>query len=51
MPRKHDKPEDRVMKLRQIEVLNSQGMVIVQAVGEVSTTEQTYHRWANNLEE
>ena len=45
MPRKHDKPEDIVMKLRQIEVLNSQGMVIDQAAREVSTTDQTYYRW------
>ena len=45
MPRKHDKPEDLVMKLRQIAVLNSQGMVIAQAAHEVSTTEQTYYRW------
>ena len=33
------------MKLRQIGVLNSQGMVIAQAADEVSTTEQTYYRW------
>ena len=45
MPRRHDKPEDIVMKIRQIEVLNSQGMVIVQAAREVGTTEQTYYRW------
>jgi|TARA_B100000959_G_C14987561_1_gene626329 transposase-like protein len=45
MPRKHDKPEDIVMKLRQIKVLNSQGMVIAQAAREVGTTEQTYYRW------
>ena len=45
MPRKHDKPEDIVMKLRQIEVLNSQGMVIAQAAREVGTTEQAYYRW------
>ena len=42
MPRKHDKPEDIVMKLREIEVLNSQGMVITQAAREVGTTEQAY---------
>ncbi len=45
MPRKQDKPEEIVMKLRQIEVLNGQGMPITQAVREVGTTEQTYYRW------
>ena len=33
------------MKLRQIEVLNSQGMVIAQAAREVGMTEQTDYRW------
>ena len=45
MPRKHDKPEDIVMKLRQVEVLNSQGIVIAQAAREIGATEQTYYRW------
>ena len=45
MPRKQDKPEEIVMKLRQIEVLNGQGIPIAQAVREVGTTEQTYYRW------
>ena len=45
MARKQDKPEEIVMKLRQIEVLNSQGMSIAQAAREVGTTEQTYYRW------
>ena len=33
------------MKLRQIEVLNSQGLTIAQAARQVGTTEQTYYRW------
>ena len=45
MARKQDKPEEIVMKLRQIEVLNSQGMSIAQAARELGTTEQTYYRW------
>jgi len=45
MPRKHDKPEDIVMKLRQVEVLNSQGIVIAQAAREIGATEQTYYQW------
>ncbi len=45
MPRKHDKSEDIVMKLRQVEVLNSQGIVIAQAAREIGATEQTYYQW------
>ena len=45
MPRKSGKPEEIVTKLRQIEVLNGQGMPIGQAAREVGTTEQTYYRW------
>ena len=45
MPRKQDKPEEIIMKMRQIEVLNGQGMPIAQAAREVGTTEQTYDRW------
>ena len=47
MPRKHDKPEDIVMKLRQVEVLNSQGIVIAQAAREIGATEQAYYREAS----
>ena len=45
MARTHDKPEEIVSKLRQVEVLNGQGMPIAQAAREVGTTEQTYYRW------
>ena len=45
MPKKQDKPEEIIMKMRQIEVLNGQGMPIAQAAREVGTTEQTYYRW------
>ena len=45
MARTHDKPEEIVSKLRQVEVLNGQGVPIAQAAGEVGTTEQTYYRW------
>ncbi len=33
-----------VMKLRQVEVLNSQGIVIAQAAREIGATEQAYYR-------
>jgi len=45
MARKREKPEDIVTKLRQVEVLQSQGMTIADAVRQISVTEQTYYRW------
>jgi hypothetical protein len=42
---KRDKPEDIVMKLRQVEVLQGQGMSVAEAVRQVGTTQQTYYRW------
>lgn len=45
MTGKREKPEDIVMKLRQIEVLQGQGMAIADAVRQVGTTQQTYYRW------
>ena len=40
-----EKPEDIVSKLRQVEVLQGQGMTIADAVRQIGTTEQTYYRW------
>ena len=45
MGTKRHKPEEMVMKLRQVEVLVGQGMVRVDAIREVRITEQTYCRW------
>ena len=42
---KRDKPEEIVSKLRQIEVLQGQGMVIAEAVRQIGVTQQTYYRW------
>ena len=42
---KRDKAEEIVAKLRQVEVLQGQGMTIVEAVREIGVTEQTYYRW------
>ena len=42
---KREKPEDIVAKLRQIEVLQGQGMTTAEAVRHVGTTQQTYYRW------
>jgi putative transposase len=45
MAGKRDKPEDIVLKLRQVEVLQGQGMVISDAVRQIGVTEATYYRW------
>ena len=45
MPSKRHKPEEIVAKLRQVEVLVGQGMARIDAIREVSVTEQTYYRW------
>jgi len=42
---KRDKPEEIVSKLRQVEVLQGQGMPVAQAVRQIGVTEQTYYRW------
>ena len=42
---KREKPEDIVSKLRQVEVLQGQGMTIADAVRQIGTTQQTYYRW------
>ena len=45
MARKHHKPEEIVSKLRQVDVLVGQGTARVDAIRQVSITEQTYYRW------
>ena len=42
---KRHKPEEIVAKLRQVEVLVGQGMARIDAIREISITEQTYYRW------
>jgi hypothetical protein len=44
MAGKREKPEDIVMKLRQVEVLQGQGMSVAEAVRQVGMTQQTYYR-------
>jgi len=48
MAGKREKPEDIVMKLRQVEVLQSQGMSVAEAVRQVGMTQQTYYRWRDS---
>jgi putative transposase len=45
MPRKHHKPEEIVAKLRQIDVLVSQGQNIADAIRQIGVSEVTYYRW------
>ena len=45
MSSKRHKPEEIVAKLRQVEVLVGQGMPRIDAIREISITEQTYYRW------
>mgnify|MGYP000010807384 CR=1 FL=1 len=42
---KRYKPEEIVTKLRQVEVLAGQGMARVDAIRQISITEQNYYRW------
>jgi len=42
---KRHKPEEIVSKLRQVDVLVGQGMGRMDAIRQVSITEQTYYRW------
>jgi putative transposase len=40
-------PEEVVAKLRQVDVLTSQGTPIVDAIRSIGVTEVTYYRWRN----
>ena len=42
---KRPKPEEIVVELRQVEVLMGQGMPRIDAIRQLSVTEQTYYRW------
>lgn len=42
---KREKPEEIVSKLRQVEVLQEQGMTIADAVRQIGVTQQTFYRW------
>ena len=45
MATKRPKPEEIVVKLRQVEVLMGQGMPRIDAIRQFGVTEQTYYRW------
>jgi transposase-like protein len=45
MPRKSYKPEEIVVKLRQVDVLTSQGQSVSEAIRSIGVSEVTYYRW------
>ncbi len=45
MPTKRHKPEEIVAKLRQVDVLTSQGRIVADAIRSIGVTEVTYYRW------
>jgi len=48
MARKIYKPEEIVTKLRQVDVLHSQGMSMVDATRQSSVSELSYYQWRKN---
>ena len=45
MPTKRHKPEEIVAKLRQVDVLTSQGRSVADAIRSIGVTEVTFYRW------
>ena len=45
MARKRHKPEEIVVKLRQVDVLVAQGKPVADAIRSIGVTEVTYYRW------
>jgi len=49
MPRKRYTPEQIISKLREAEVLLSQGQTVAQASKQLGVSDQTYYRWRREL--
>ena len=45
MSRKRYRPEEIVIKLSQVEVLQSQGMAVSDAIRQIGVSEVTYYHW------
>ena len=45
MPRRRYKPEEIVAKLRQVDVLDSQGQNMADAIRQIGVSEVTFYRW------
>ena len=48
---KRHKPEEIVVKLRQVDVLTSQGRTVADAIRQVGVTEITYYLWRKEFGE
>ena len=48
MPRKIYKPEEIIAKLRQVEILTSQGKSAADTIRSIGVTDATYYRWRQN---
>ncbi len=49
MPKKRHSPEEIVGKLRQVDVMTSQGRTLAEAIRSIGVAEATYHRWRNEF--
>jgi ACT domain-containing protein len=49
MARTRYKPEDIVAKLRQVDVLTSQGRTLADAIRQIGVSEVTYYRWRQEV--
>ena len=49
MPRRRYTPEQIISKLREAEVLLSQGQTVAQASKQLGVSDQTYYRWRREL--
>ena len=49
MPRKTHTPEEIVAKLRQVDVLSSQGRPVAEAIRAIGVTPFTYYRWCKEF--
>src|SRR5919112_4582091 len=49
MAKKGHKPEEAVAKLRQADVLVSQGRTVAEAIRAIGVTEVTYYRWRREV--
>jgi len=45
MAKKRYRPEEIVTKLRQVELLQSQGMAVADEIRQTGVSEVTYYRW------
>ena len=51
MAKRSYKPEEIVSKLRQVDVLHSQGMSMVDAIRQIGVSEVTFYRWRREADQ